>query len=88
MEFMIRKGADPGEPPVRPNLKYRAWIIPQVPGKPFTVQTGRREEAEQVEIILALFQLFLYDQGVMPDYSNATSVEEWDGEDWMDCDDD
>jgi len=69
--------------PLRAALRFRCWVIPQVPGRPFVVQTETLAQARAVEYTLAHFMLFMLRERVMPDYSNATSIEVWDGDgDW------
>jgi len=77
------------QPPLHAALMYRAVVIPQVPGEGFVVQTGTQREAESVCDILARFQLFMLEEKVMPDYSNAVFVEKWnwDDKEWEDVED-
>jgi hypothetical protein len=74
--------------PAHGDIHYRAVVIPQVPGEGFVVQTGTYMEAERICDLLARFQLFCYEQRVMPDYSNAVFVEAWNAKDheWEDTD--
>jgi len=71
-----------------PAFPFRAWVIPQVPMRAFYVPARTREAAFAVVDVLANFQLFLYDNHVMPDYANATGVQYWDVDekDWLDED--
>jgi hypothetical protein len=61
--------------------KYRAWYIPQVPGKAFEVETDSLAEAVRIENMLVDFSIFEYDNRIKPDYADAGGVDEWDEED-------
>jgi hypothetical protein len=65
--------------------KYRVWHIPQVPGKPFIVETDDPLTAYTVLKTLAEYDLFQFEHNIKPDYSNASGVMEWD--DVLDPDD-
>jgi hypothetical protein len=70
--------------------KYRAWYIPQVPGKAFEVETDSLAEAVKIENLLVDFSIFEYDNHIKPDYSDAGGVDEWDEEEgeWSSLDED
>jgi hypothetical protein len=68
---------------------YRVVFIPKIPGKPFLQEFQIKEEAFVALEAIADYTLFLEDVlQLMPDYSSAGWVEEWDGEDWMETEDD
>lgn len=73
------------EGPVKPDLLYRAVIIPQVPGRGFVVQAPTFAIAEAVSECLALFQLHLFENSIVGDYSNAVFVEMWEDGEWTDA---
>jgi len=71
--------------------KIRVLHYPQIPCTPFFVDVQNEREAYLVEKTLADQHVFLFDNNIIPDYSNATSVVMWDedsdGEgnaDWID----
>ena len=79
--------AGPDDEPLRGDLKHRACVIAQVPGKPFVVQVDDADAARQLADVLASFQLYQLDECAMPDYSNAVWTDSWDGEEWESDDD-
>lgn len=58
--------------------KLRVWHIPQVPMKPFHVETDSLETAVAIQNALANYDLFQYENNVKGDYSNASGIELWD----------
>ena len=71
--------------------KLRVSHYPQVPCKPFIVEVADEFEASKISNVLANQHLFLFENNIIPDYSNAITVEMWDensdGEgkaDWID----
>lgn len=52
-------------------LKLRVWWVPQIPGKPFTVEVTTPEEGAKLLRILADYDLFQYENNIKPDYANA-----------------
>ena len=58
--------------------KLRVWHIPQVPGKPFHVETDSLQEAFKIKNALADYDLFQYENNVKGDYANANGIEMWD----------
>ena len=71
--------------------KLRVLHYPQIPCEPFFVDVKNEEQAFLIREALADQHLFLYDNNIIPDYSNAISVVMWDedsdGEgnaDWVD----
>lgn len=57
--------------------QYKVWHIPQIPGKAFQVELEDLEEAKRLVTVLALYDLFQYDNNIKPDYSNASGIMEW-----------
>lgn len=65
-----------------PKVKnYRVWHIPQVPGRAFVIDCDTRDEAQRMLDVLAMYDLFQYENNIKPDYSNAGGVMEWDDAD-------
>lgn len=70
----------------------RVCHFPQVPCKPFIVMVKNEEEAHKIETVLVEQHQFLFEQNIIPDYSNGITVEMWDndmepdekGEKWTD----
>ena len=65
----------------------RVQHIPQVPGEPFIVHTMTTEQAEFIVDVLAEYDLFQFEQGIKPDYSNVSWIDVWDGEAWEEYED-
>ena len=57
------------------NLKMRVCHFPQVPCDPFVVECDNEYEANLIVNTLANQHLFLYDNNIITDYSNAILVE-------------
>jgi hypothetical protein len=71
--------------------RLRVCHYPQIPCEPFFVDVKDEEQALLIRDTLANQHLFLYDKGLIPDYSNVITVVMWDensdGEgtpDWVD----
>lgn len=71
--------------------KLRVLHYPQVPCEPFFVDVEDEKQAKFISDVLAQQHLFLFDQNIIPDYSNAITVvmfeEDSDGDgnpDWVD----
>ncbi len=66
--------------------KLQVRHFPQVPCKPFCVDVDGEKEAKKIKDILANQHLFLFDEKIIPDYSNAIIVMMWDNEnkEWVD----
>lgn len=64
--------------------KLRVVHYPQIPCSPFIYDVLNEREAYVLVDALAKQHLFLYDQNMIPDYSNAIIVEQWDeiAEEW------
>ena len=84
-EFLLAEG-----PKKVPN-KLRVLHYPQIPCKPFFADVKDEEQAHLVSEVLANQHLYLYDEGIIEDYSNIITVVMWeddaDGEgngDWVD----
>ena len=60
----------------------QVWWIPQVPGKPFTVDVASVEEGEKIMNALANYDLFQYANHIKPDYANAGGLNIWTGTEW------
>jgi len=69
----------------------QVWWIPQVPGKPFTVDVSSVAEAVKIMTVLANYDLFQFHNHVKPDYANAGGLNVWTrglhGEEWASWED-
>ncbi len=63
--------------------KLRVVHIPQVPMKGFEVEVRNEREAYLVYQTLANQHLFLYENNVIPDYSNVIFVEMFEDGEWV-----
>lgn len=73
------------------NKKLRVCHFPMIPGESFDVEVKSIEEAKKVMDILGDYDLFLEEQRIRGDYSNASFLEEYSEEEqdwvsWMDDD--
>ena len=59
------------------NNKFQVWWVPQVPGKPFTVDVGSVEEGAKIMEVLADYDFFQYKNRIKPDYCNAGGLNQW-----------
>lgn len=57
----------------------QVWWIPQVPGKPFTVDVVSVAEGVKVMDILADYDRFQYENRIKPDYANAGGLNRYVG---------
>jgi len=74
--------------------RLRVWWIPQVPGKPFTVDVERVKDGVMVMRVLGDYDAFQFENRIKPDYCSAGGLWQWsddcDGEgnpgweDWYD----
>ena len=66
--------------------KLRIYHIAQVPCKPFYVEVENEKEASKIMDVLTNQHLFLYEENIIPDYSNVMGVEMFDEyeNDWLD----
>ena len=64
--------------------KLRVVHIPQVPMKGFKVEVRNEREAFLIQNTLADQHLFLFENDVIPDYSNVIIVEMFDDGEWLD----
>jgi hypothetical protein len=58
--------------------KLRVLHFPQVPCKPFTVDVKDEEQAYLIRNTLADQHNFLFENNIIPDFSNAIQVVMWD----------
>lgn len=67
--------------------QYKLWHIPQVPGKPFEVESNDLPYLAKLQDKLAEYDLFQYENRIKPDYSNISGIcrRDEDGE-WTDVD--
>ena len=62
------------------NKRLRVCHFPQIPCKPFIVDVSGEIEASKIYQTLADQHLWLLENNIIPDYSNAIVVEMWDDE--------
>ena len=65
-------------------MLLRVWWIPQVPGSVFHVAASSVQEGVKIMDVLALNDLFQYENNIKPDYSNAGGLQMFDAEDKTD----
>ena len=63
--------------------KLRVVHIPQVPMKGFTVEVENEREAYLVYNVMADQHLFLFENNVIPDYSNVIFIEMLEDGEWV-----
>jgi hypothetical protein len=63
------------------------WWIPQVPGKPFTVPVASVAEAKKLLDVLALYDIFQFENRIKPDYCNAGGLSVYEDGEWCDWQD-
>jgi len=65
--------------------KLQVRHYPQIPCKPFCVDVENEREAFKILTTLANQHLFLYENKIIPDYSNVIEVVMWDEDenDWI-----
>jgi len=51
--------------------KFKVWWIPQVPDKAFEVEVASYAEGRKLEIVLANYDQFQFDNRIKGDYCNA-----------------
>ena len=68
--------------------KMRVWWIPQVPGKPFHVETDSVSDAKRLLHVLAQYDLFQYENKIKGDYANAGGLEVFEDGEWIEWADD
>jgi hypothetical protein len=69
--------------------QLQVWWIPQVPMEPFLVNVDSVQEAALICTALANYDIFQFENGIKPDYSNAGGLRvfrDGDWEDWLDED--
>ena len=62
----------------------RIWWIPQVPMNSFHYPVKSIHEAKLMLETLAQYDLFQYEHNIKPDFSNAGGLEIFEGEEWLD----
>lgn len=67
------------------NEKLRVHHYPQIPCKPFVVDVKDEVEAKKVMDVLINQHCFLFENKIIPDYSNVIMVLMWNEEenDWL-----
>lgn len=69
------------------NAHLKVWWIPQVPGSLFEVEVSSVEEGVKLMSILARYDLFQFEHGIKPDYSNVGGLLMLEDGEWVDwCD--
>ena len=61
----------------------RVWHNPQVPGQSFYVSVKNIEQAKFVIKMLAEYDQFQFDIRIKPDYCNASGLEVFEDNDWV-----
>lgn len=56
--------------------KYRLLHYPQTPSKPFIVESDDLDYLVKLQDVIARQHLFLYENKVIPDYTNSIIIEE------------
>ena len=69
------------------NKKYRAWHMPQIPGKRILFDVATPAEGKKIIEALGKYDLFLLDQGLREDYSNVNGIEVFEDGEWTDWED-
>lgn len=64
----------------------RVYHIPQVPMRPFYVPVNSVKEGRKLIDVLAVYDLFQYQNRVKPDYTNASGLQRYEDGDWFDVD--
>jgi hypothetical protein len=59
----------------------QVWWIPQVPGKPFTVDVATLAEGVKLMDVLADYDRFQYENRIKPDYCNVGGINVYVGPD-------
>ena len=62
----------------------QVWWIPQVPGKPFTVNVGSPAAAIILLRVLADYDAFQFENRIKPDYCNAGGLRVFEDGEWVD----
>lgn len=66
--------------------QLRVVHYPQVPCKPFIVNVDDLKEALMIFAVLANYDTFQFENKIKPDYSNTTTLEEYDKDEEVWCD--
>lgn len=62
--------------------KLRVWWIPQVPGNPFHVAVDTVAEGVKLMNVLAMYDLFQFNNHIKPDYCNVGGLEAFNDGTW------
>lgn len=68
-------------------VDLKIYWIPQVPMKAFERPVSSPQEAKKILELLADYDIFQFENKVKPDYSNSGGLQVFDGEDWVDWED-
>lgn len=60
------------------NNKLEVWHYPQIPCTPFKIPVKDEHEAYKIMTVLADQHNWLFEQNIIPDFSNNISVVMWD----------
>lgn len=70
-----------------PKGALKIWHIPQVPMKPFEIAVATPQEGRKILDVLSSYDLFQLEHNIKPDYTNASGLSIYDGNEWIDwCD--
>lgn len=64
--------------------KLRVWWIPQIPGKSFYVAVDTVAEGVKLLDVLAMYDVFQFDNRIKPDYCNAGGLNVFEDDVWED----
>ena len=65
------------------NKPLQVWHYPQIPCDPFKIDVKDEWEALKIGNILADHHLFLYNNNIIQDYSNAIEVVMYENGEWV-----
>lgn len=67
---------------------HRIWHVPQMPMKAFYFEVPDLATARILVEAFALYDLFQYENRVKGDYANASGIQVWEDDEWVDVDED
>lgn len=78
------KYQDVNKPKLVKKGQLRVWHKPQIPMYPFYVYVDNIKEAKQILEVLAMYDSFQLEYRIKPDYSNASGLETYENNKWID----
>jgi stage III sporulation protein SpoIIIAA len=76
-----------GKPKEIKKGQLRVWHIPQMPMKAFRVYVKTPKDAKAILNVLAIYDLFQFENKIKPDYSNAQGLEVFENGEWSEWED-